>query len=122
MRQCLTSQMCCHPSLCPLAAETLTLMGLNPHTDTESQWYYSWNACYVFSTNERMKQNKQRGQIKRERKLRKENTLRQERKKRENGVPGVFHSNHIPLLDMMTPSPPFPYFTQDPLKLCKLCH
>lgn len=39
----------------------LTHMSLNLGTDTESQRYYSWNACYVFSTNERMKKNKQRG-------------------------------------------------------------
>lgn len=66
MRQSRTSPVCCHPSLCPLAADTLTLMGPNPLTDTESQWYYSWNVGYVFSTNERMEKNKQRGQIKRE--------------------------------------------------------
>lgn len=52
----------------PLSAScrhTLTLMGPKARADTESRRYYSWNACYVFSANERMKKNKQWGQIKR---------------------------------------------------------
>lgn len=77
----------CHPSLCLLAADTLTLTGPNPHTDTESQWYYSWNACYVFSTNERMKKNKQRGQIKREKKI--ERRKRAEAEKEMEGERGI---------------------------------
>lgn len=40
-------------------------MGPKARADTESRQYYSWNACYVFSANERMKKNKQWGQIKR---------------------------------------------------------
>lgn len=66
--------------------KTLTCTNPKPCTDTESRWYYSWNACYVFSTNERMKKNKQRGQIKREKGSREENTEGEKRKEWKNGA------------------------------------
>lgn len=39
-------------------------MSSNFAIDTESQGCFSWNVSYVFSANERMKENKQTGQIK----------------------------------------------------------
>ncbi len=100
MRQCLTSLVYCHLSLCMFAVDTLTHTSPNPHTDTESQWYYSWNACYVFSTNERMKKNKQRGQIKRgEKKDWEKKTYwgREGKRGRKEGRASVSHSICIPL-------------------------
>lgn len=40
-------------------------MSLNCCAETKPRWYDSWNACYVFSTNERMEGRKQRGPISR---------------------------------------------------------
>lgn len=77
------------PSLSISTTHTLTHT-LNLHTDTESQWYYSWNVCYVCSTNERMKENKQRGQIKREKGLRAENTPMEKRKRGIQASPAPF--------------------------------
>ena len=98
MRQCLFSAL---PSLSLSARHwhSHTHTSPNPRTDTESQWYYSWNACYVFSTNERMKKNKQRGQIKREKK--KDWEKKTHRGRRGNTVEGetsVCHSICILLL------------------------
>lgn len=70
--------------------KTLTCMNPQPCTDTESRWYYSWNACYVFSTNERMKKNKQRGQIKREKGSREENTDGEKERMEERGIRASF--------------------------------
>lgn len=44
-------------------------MSLNCCGDTKSRRYYSWNAGYVFSTNERTEERKQRGQIRRGEKI-----------------------------------------------------
>ena len=68
------------------------------YSDTVALQYSSWNACDVFSTNERMKENKQRGQSKREKVAEKIKQVEAGKgnRGREKGIQGSF-PEHVSL-------------------------